>query len=281
MAIYGYSFEYDGKSSEDFGVTMCTSGPIDNVPLGLTREAIKGENTNHRPVANFYGIKYSDVLSFEITITKLNDGVFSRNEVREINTWLTSPRSPSVLSINDDEFDLVDYYGLFTGVENTYASGIAMLTYTFQTNAPDAWSKIQKFDFECTGDTEVKCINDTDEIYDYVYPDLTITSTSGSEISIINKSELSMDEKKMSFTFPDGITTIYIDTKFHKVYYIVGGKQIMLTFDQLGINTEEIDKSGILSLYWLRLVPGKNVINIKGNCTLTISYRSPRKVGAY
>ena len=57
-----------------------------------------------------------------------------------------------------------------------------------------------------------------------------------------------MDEKKMSFIFPDGITTIYIDTKFHKVYYLIGGKQIMLTFDQLGINTEETDKSGILSL---------------------------------
>lgn len=284
MALYGSNFTYDGKSSETYSVVMCTDGAIESVPMGLSRELIVGEMTAHRPTSNYYGVKYSEVLSFEITITKKENDPFTRQEVRDINKWLTGVKTPSVLSVVDEdtESEQVDYIGLFTGVDNAYASGIVMLTYNFQTNAPYAWSKVQTSTYtsESTLGTTIDC--DSDEINEYIYPTITIEANAGTTITLTNKSDLSMDANSMKITFPQAASTVYIDSKYHKIYYInSSGEQQMLTLDEIGISTDDANKTGILSIYWFRLLSGENAINISGNCTLTFSYRVPRKVGAY
>lgn len=292
MAIFGSSFTYNGISSDDYGVILCAAEQPDSIPMGLTKEILKGEITSSRPVANHYNTKYSDVLTFDITITKPENRAFSREEVREINAWLTGPRIPTLLYFEDEAFDPIYYFGIFTDTNNTYGSGIIMLTYTFTSNAPYGWSDERELVYNTnSGNEGCKLINDTDELNDFVYPIIKVESPKGNRITFVNNSEITSDliTPKFYFTFPDKIAitndTIYIDSQKHIVYYIFNGNKYLLTLDSLGINMESLDdsKNGTLFMYWLRLVPGTNDISISSglNSTITFTYRCPRKVGAY
>ena len=250
MAIFGSSFTYNGISSDDYGIILCAVTQLDSIPMGLKREVIKGEITSNRPVANWYNAKYSDTLSFEITITKPEDRAFSREEVRDINAWLTGPRTPTLLFFEDEAFDPINYYGIFTDVTDTYGSGIIMLTYTFTADSPYGWSNEREF--KCTSSsasstTKFEIINDTDELTDFVYPLFEIKSTPGTKITIENTSEISADLKScvFSFTFPtklDSTLPIYIDSKRHRFYYKNNlGSKIILSLSDLGFTTDQLD----------------------------------------
>lgn len=292
MAIFGQSFTYNGVSSDDYGIILCAVTHPDSIQMGLKREIIKGEITSNRSVANWYNAKYSDTLSFEITITKPEDRAFSREEVRDINAWLTGPRTPTLLFFEDEAFDPVNYYGIFTDVTDTYGSGIIMLTYTFTADSPYGWSNEREF--KCTSSsasstTKFEIINDTDELTDFVYPLFEIKSTPGTRITIENTSEISADLKScvFSFTFPtklDSTLPIYIDSKRHRFYYKNNlGSKIILSLSDLGFTTDQLDNfdSGSLAMYWIRLIPGTNILNVTGKCDIATTFRCPRKVGAY
>ncbi len=312
MAIFGSSFTYNGKSSDDFGVIICASETPDSIPMGLTREALKGEITSRRPVANWYNTKYSDVLTFDVTITKPEGRAFSREEVRDLNAWLTGPRTPALLFFEDEAFDPINYYGVFTESSNIYGGGILMLTYTFTADSPYGWSNEREYAYNNLEDSlisvndknlyisesnvavtlqkgdEFQVINDTDELNDFTYPLITVYSYKGQEISIENISEISDDllSHKITFTIPKDIDNgkpLYIDSKYHKVYYFVGGKKILVTLSDLGFTTENllnIDR-GKMGLYWPRLVSGANKFQITGGCSIKMTFRCPRKAGAY
>lgn len=292
MAIFGQSFTYNGVSSDDYGIILCAVTQPDSIQMGLKREIIKGEITSNRSVANWYNAKYSDTLSFEITITKPEDRAFSREEVRDINAWLTGPRTPTLLFFEDEAFDPINYYGIFTDVTDTYGSGIIMLTYTFTADSPYGWSNEREF--KCTSSstsstTKFEIINDTDELTDFVYPLFEIKSTPGTKITIENTSEISADLKScvFSFTFPtklDSTLPIYIDSKRHRFYYKNNlGSKIILSLSDLGFTTDQLDNfdSGSLAMYWIRLIPGTNILNVTGKCDIATTFRCPRKVGAY
>lgn len=290
MAIFGSSFTYNGISSDDYGVILCAAEQPDSIPMGLTREILKGEITSSRPVANHYNTKYSDVLTFDITITKPENRAFSREEVREINAWLTAPRTPTLLFFEDEAFDPIYYFGVFTEVDDIYGNGIIMLTYTFTSNAPYGWSDEREFVFDNMS-TEFKVINDTDELNDFVYPLIKVQSTSGVKISLENDSETGTDliTPKFSFTFPTvkGYTfnTFYIDTSYHNIYFYYNGRKHSLTLNDIGITMQQLDDpiKGAVGMYWFRLVPGTNngTIASTDNCKITFTFRCPRKVGAY
>lgn len=292
MAIFGQSFTYNGVSSDDYGIILCAVTQPDSIQMGLKREIIKGEITSNRSVANWYNAKYSDTLSFEITITKPEDRAFSREEVRDINAWLTGPRTPTLLFFEDEAFDPINYYGIFTDVTDTYGSGIIMLTYTFTADSPYGWSNEREF--KCTSSsasstTKFEIINDTDELTDFVYPLFEIKSTPGTKITIENTSEISADLKScvFSFTFPtklDSTLPIYIDSKRHRFYYKNNlGSKVILSLSDLGFTTDQLDNfgSGLLAMYWIRLIPGTNILNVTGKCDIATTFRCPRKVGAY
>lgn len=62
---------------------------------------------------------------------------------------------------------------------------------------------------------------------------------------------------------------IYIDTKKLIINDELGR---MVTYDKLGIN--DVDQ-----MYWFRLIPGNNTIQIYGDCTFEVKFREERKVG--
>lgn len=281
MALFGKSFTYNNKNSDDFDLVLCTMEPIDEVPMGLQREIIKGNITSNRPVANHYNVKYSDVLAFEITFLKRNKERFNRTDIREINAWLTSPKHPCLLHILDfddmvDEY--VDYFGCFTEVSSSYASGVITLTYIFTCNAPYGWSKEYTYDYTCKDSTSFICYNSSDELQEFIYPFITVTATAKSSIVITNETEI----EDFKLTFPNNDLPLYIDSKNHKIYQIIGSKEVLVTLSDLGWDADTLSSvsDGSKAIYWFRLVPGQNKISVTGNCNISLSYRVPRKVGA-
>ena len=282
MAIYGKSFVYNDKSSDDFDLFLCTLSPTTDVPMGLDREILKGEVTMNRPVANHYGSRYSDVLVFDVTVAKRTGMPFNRTDIREINAWLTSPKVPTLFHVIEcDDFvdEYVDYYGCFTATTNVYTTGLTMLTFTFTCNAPYGWSKKYEFEYTCEGITDFICFNSSDELQEYVYPEMLITANADEKITIQNNTDI----EDFIFTFPHNGVPLHIDTKNHKIYQIIGTSEVLVSLASLGWSAETLEgvADGTQAIYWFRLLPGENNIRVSGDCTINMSFRVPRKVGAY
>ena len=93
-------FTYNGKSTDDFGVTVADFNHSTTISSGLAREVLKGENSSHRLVPNHYGTKYSSVIEFTRTLIKKDQSSFSKEEIGKIVKWLTSPRKTLELGVS-------------------------------------------------------------------------------------------------------------------------------------------------------------------------------------
>lgn len=274
MAIFGV-LNYNGKSSDDFDLTLCSvDSNVEEIPIGLSREILKGENTMSRPIANHYGTKYNDVISFDITFVKNSQKPFNHDEIREINAWLTSTKIPTLLYIDDDEEDeTVYHFGVFTAATNIYTSGITVLTYTFTSNAPYGWSKKYVRNYTCSENLSFILNNDSDDLEDFVYPSVFINGAKGTNIIISNASE----SEYFSLTLP--CDQLYINSKYHQIYRYYADKKVIVSLADLGWD-EEMQESiadGTKSIYWFRLLPGENKISVSGACEITFTYRVPVK----
>lgn len=272
MAIFGV-LEYNGKSSDDFDLICCSvDDNSQETPILAEREILKGETTQNRPIANHYGTKFDDVITFDITFIKRGGKIFSREEVREINAWLTSPKIPSLLTIGDED-DPVYHFGIFTAVASIYTIGIAALTYTFTSNAPYGWSKKYEYTYNSTGSTSFILRNDSDDLNDPVYPSVLIQGSQGENITLTNLTEI----EEFSLTLP--CDQLYINSKYHQIYRYYADKKVIVSLADLGWD-EEMQESiadGTKSIYWLRLLPGENKISVSGACEITFTYRVPVK----
>lgn len=280
MAIYGKHFDYNGKSSKDFGVMIGSfSGMDEEIPMGLTRSIEKGEMTKYRVRPNHFGMVYDDALEFPVTLIKdpclkgFNNTAFTRSEVREINAWLTSSQFPKLYHMTDydkpliyDEY--VDYFGTFTEVSTYAKEEVKELRYTFVNDSPFGYSEEYTHSLTATtaSPAELTIVCDTDEHDGYVYPKLVITPNETGKITLENVTD-------------NGIMTIdalrddkiYIDSQRLSIY---DSTKKLITFEDLGV--KDVD-----AIYWFRLLYGDNVIRVTGDAKVEISYREPRKVGAY
>lgn len=283
MAQYGKSFTYDGISSEDFHLVLAGLS-IPDTDLGLSRSTEKSTINKYRKQVNVFGTTYDDVLSFTIvlikdpcTYTDMNDLKFSRQDIREISAWLTSPQFPKLFhmynyanqtdenSIPLNGWEEYDYFGVFTNVQAT-DDNIYSLSCDFECNTPFALSPLQTVTIQDEG----VVTNESDDHYDYVYPYLIITPTSADQVTIKNNSDLDLNGSAhyMQFTAPD-TNPIYIDCRKNTIENDSG----VLEFSDLEIDTLDY-------IYWFRLLYGDNNITVN-NAEVTFLFRYPVKVGAY
>lgn len=278
--MFGKYFTYDDKSSEDFTL-MIGSFDIDiEIPMGLSRDILKGEMNRFRSIPNHMGTSYNDVLSFQITllkdkckITDINELYFTEDEIDDINTWLTSSDYPILFhmySYDDDTDKKYDYFGIFTEVDTNVIGGkVIGLTYTFTTNAPYAFTELVSKEFSCSGTTELSIEVNTSERKHEIYPVIKLTpsgsETGRVEITITNETDGNREMQLSVLKEP-----ITIDCGKCKISDEVG----LISFEDLGI-------SDVDYVYWLRLYHGTNKLIVKGDTKITFEYREPRKVGAY
>lgn len=271
---FGKRFCYNGKWSDDIiddKIVLCTFDGMEDATSGLSRSFLKNEITMSRPIANHFGIKYDDVLSFPVTIVKCNGDYFTRDEISKINKYLTSAKTPKLLRVEDEDnyfdegADVIDYFGCFTNVEFKSVGDTAGIKYTFTCNAPYGFSKPKSHIFSNNNLSGNVVIN-SDETEEYIYPTYTIKTLSDGEVTVNNVTD---NNSKMTYTLEKNC--IY---EFNSYLCTVkkNGENIFL--EDVGL----VDDVGYI--YWLRLVDGVNKLQFTGDVeSILIQYRTPKKVG--
>lgn len=307
-------FEYNGIMSDTKGVIVTL---VENNDTIITRSPVTGEKNIYRPKENHFGMIYDDNITFTMRLIKnpcqsretrpkfvngtviypklpelingtlifklnepyIKDGslissdytdYFTSREVREITSWLTSPNQPKVFKfINADYFrEQIEYLAVITEVSAEHGDKPSELIYTVKCDSPYGYTPeiTQNITSVSTLNTPLNIYSDTDSLEDYIYPIIKVHPTSHGTLTINNITD-------------DGILNIkmlkdadfFIDCRNLKIYDVVGE---ILSFDDLGIN--DID-----NIYFPRLCAGDNLIEFTGNAEIEISYREPRKVGAF
>ena len=125
--MYGKYFYYNSHTSQDFNLMIAGFNMDDNVPLGLSRNILKGSMNRFRKTPNFMGTAYADTLSFSVQIVKdmcevdtQDDMIFTEDEVDEITSWITAPNYPVLFHMYDYEpevFKKYDYFAVCSDIQ--------------------------------------------------------------------------------------------------------------------------------------------------------------------
>ena len=195
----------------------------------------------------------------------------TKNNIRIINAWLTSPQYPRLLKfIGDDYFsEEIEFFATITEVSTEHASLPYELTYTVTCDSQWGYTPLIlcKTTSSSTLPREYSIQNNSDCWEDYVYPTIKVSPKSHGIITIKNKTDNGRTMKINALKSDD----FYIDCRNLKIYDIT---KSIVSFEDLGI--EDID-----DIYWPRLAYGENIFEFTGDATFEISYREPRKVGAF
>lgn len=310
-------FEFNGHTSDEYGLIV--TGIEENDTL-VNRSLQLGEKNKYRPKENQFGTLYGDNYSFKMGVMRnpcrnknvvpelkngilkydstytpyLDNGILkfsmnytadikngiiipndsdylTSNNIRIINAWLTSPQYPRLLKfIGDDYFsEEIEFFATITEVSTEHASLPYELTYTVTCDSQWGYTPLIlcKTTSSSTLPREYSIQNNSDCWEDYVYPTIKVSPKSHGIITIKNKTDNDRTMKINALKSDD----FYIDCRNLKIYDITNS---IVSFEDLGI--ENID-----DIYWPRLAYGENIFEFTGDATFEISYREPRKVGAF
>ena len=217
-----------------------------------------------------FSMNYTADIKNGIIIPNDSDYLTSNN-IRIINAWLTSPQYPRLLKfIGDDYFsEEIEFFATITEVSTEHASLPYELTYTVTCDSQWGYTPLIlcKTTSSSTLPREYSIQNNSDCWEDYVYPTIKVSPKSHGIITIKNKTDNGRTMKINALKSDD----FYIDCRNLKIYDIT---KSIVSFEDLGI--EDID-----DIYWPRLAYGENIFEFTGDATFEISYREPRKVGAF
>lgn len=310
-------FEFNGHTSDEYGLIVTRIEENDTL---VNRSLQLGEKNKYRPKENQFGTLYSDNYSFKMGVMRnpcrnknvvpelkngilrydptytpyLDNGILkfsmnytanikngiiipndsdylTSNNIRIINAWLTSPQYPRLLKfIGDDYFsEEIEFFATITEVSTEHASLPYELTYTVTCDSQWGYTPLIlcKTTSSSTLTREYSIQNNSDCWEDYVYPTIKVSPKSHGIITIKNKTDNDGTMKINALKSDD----FYIDCRNLKIYDIT---KSIVSFEDLGI--EDID-----DIYWPRLAYGENIFEFTGDATFEISYREPRKVGAF
>lgn len=310
-------FEFNGHTSDEYGLIVTRIEENDTL---VNRSLQLGEKNKYRPRENHFGTIYGDNYSFKMGVMRnpcrnknvvpelkngilkydptytpyLDNGIIkfpmnytadikngiiipndsdylTSNNIRIINAWLTSPQYPRLLKfIGDDYFsEEIEFFATITEVSTEHASLPYELTYTVTCDSQWGYTPLIlcKTTSSSTLTREYSIQNNSDCWEDYVYPTIKVSPKSHGIITIKNKTDNDRTMKINALKSDD----FYIDCRNLKIYDIT---KSIVSFEDLGI--EDID-----DIYWPRLAYGENIFEFTGDATFKISYREPRKVGAF
>lgn len=272
-------FIYNNKSTDTILSVPLLIVSFDTVDVftGVNREIQMGSQTISRQVANEYGVISTPALFEGYSLIKKDGSMFSPEEQITIERWLTSPKYSSDLTLFDNctKQQISTYCGIFISTEwIAGANGYMGITFTFQANTPYP-TKTYQHTYEINGEKTISLDCVTDDLNDFIYPTIIFEQTIGTSQSaqnftfrILNKNE----NKAMNLIALDGLP-IKIDCQKYMVTDATTSG--VIRFSDLGWND-------VGNIYWLRLRPGKNTLQVSGHGKLTIKYSSVyKKVGGW
>lgn len=261
MSFYAYNFIYNGKSSEDYGLFICSiGGNMSTTEEGGGGVNIHTDKTNKMDHNYLLGTSYDDVLKFTLTFACKEPK--TRLEVSEINNWLIGHDDYKKLYIEQEDMENIYFNCIMNDFRITNIAGL-----------PCA--------FEC----EVVCDRGwgLEDEKDYTYN----ISSSGNSFSHNNTSHtnritLPILTIKMSGSGDVTITNTTNNNYQTKLTGLSGGEIITLDCEN-EIITSSLDLMRLSNFnkHWFELLPGNNNISVTGSVSeVKITYSNIRKVGA-
>ena len=261
-------FIYNGKSTETIlessKLGLASFDSLNDV-VGVNRENVSGETTITRPIANEYGTK-SSVLSFEYALVKENGDTFTDEEQVIVETWLTSPKFSQDLKIIDCNGSILEIYcGKFLTTKwKPVCNGWAGVIFEFENNHSYP-KKYYSYSYEIRISEKIIVNCPSDELEEYVYPVLRVVEPN--ETGNITIKNITDNSNTMTIKAYDSLPIIFDCQHCIPTDATTNG---IVSYNDLGWND-------IGNIYWLRLLPGNNEIEITGNADITISFSCPHK----
>lgn len=246
----------------------------------IGREVIRSDINMNNATPNHFGVKHNDFLVLSFLVIKncnenrsQNEMKFTEDEIDSIFAWLDSPKTPKELTVFEGDENKTStpsrthYFGLFTDVQPYTHSGYCYGMYLkFTCNAPYGFSDEHIESLLIGSGSSINYNNKSSELEEYLSPFIRIycsdtlseTGFSGNEkITITNDSD---SGKSMVLTMPKSATAIFIDCK---KCIIKDQSDNICKLDDVGINFNTVFGGYSISrMYWLRLLPGENNIQI-------------------
>ena len=310
-------FEFNGHTSDEYNLIVTGISENDDI---AAKDLQLGQKNKYRPRENHFGTIYNGNYSFVVGAMKnpcrnhnviptiknwilkydktytptLKNGILTfpmnytasikngiltsnnsdyllSNDVRRINAWLTSPQYPKLFRFIDDEYfsEHIEFFATITEVNTEHTSLPYDLTFQVTCDAP--WGYTPEITHNFTSSSVLTrrytITNNSDCYEDYIYPMIKVSPKSHGTITIKNVTD---DNKTMRINSLKN-DDFYIDCQHLKIYDITNS---LVTFEDLGI-------SDVDDIYWPRLAYGDNIFEFTGDAEFEISYREPRKVGAF
>lgn len=247
-------FTFDGINAEDLGYYIVSTDSELSAIIGTNRTIQEEESNNFAP--SYQGVKYN-VMTFDITIAKVRDGnlvPITEDDIYYLNNWLLKPEEYKIF-ISHQNRDIL-YYVMFTEASNYMNSarqGYINLTMRFASGC--SYSTIAHHQYVVSGTKTFEVFNKSN-VEQYVHPDVFFKTTLQGNFSVRNDT-LGIE---MAFTDVPSNTSVRC--------YNEGLKQIVCESDP-GLNLRpKFNKT------WIRLAYGRNVITVKGNCTVDLHFQN-------
>ena len=268
MSVYHPIIRFKEKTNFDFELSVshfdADSGEADSY---LTMEPVYTDNFDGG-LRNDFGAKYTDVARPVVTFIESDGSNITPYKVRSVLRWLTGSKDVSFMDIcNDDGVSVCAYIGRFTDVKlHKIDSRVVGIVAYFTSISPFAYSGIKEVKFNVTEDgTSFAIDNDTDDIYNPLYPSVIFRNKQAADPETPDKVMLSLKNKTTNneTTFKNLKTneTVTIDTNF--VVY--------------SDNTARIFNNDF-NFEFPVLAPHTNEFNAIGDGELIIRFRYPMKL---
>jgi|GEM_PF-1319896 len=267
------TYTYDGRFSGEFGLVIAqldAENIQETMPFQSTIHAIKTPKSRR---FSFAGIEQEDMPQFQFRIFSPQDEPLSNIVQRELLTWLVSRNGFRKLQFHQPEYNDYEYNCIFSEVGKQYVNGFChgiILTATFDSQF--AYGKPRKKNLSSDGSdwVELKIINDSDIIDDYVYPEVSFTQFAPIEdcaIIIKNTSDKANPNREFKFDALLPNERVIVDNELKIIYR----------------HKNSVSNSGNLlskfNLNWLRLVKGVNILKVKINGEMQIVCQTYIKIG--
>lgn len=245
------SFSYNGESEDDIGMNISTME----------------EFIGYRPTPVYLGQKYTDKLKLQVTLIKnpciFHDNFhFSEKDCRTILRILTGLKGYQWLKLITQVLDEDLWYkARIINVSYKRIGGhVTGIILDAECDSCFAWSKEYNITVNAKANHPFCIFNNTDDLNSYVYPIVSILSSSAGNLSVTNKSD------------HNWISEIKNVKKNEKISIDSQNQIISSSFshDLLLDN---------FNLGWFRLVPDKNEYVSNMDVAISMKYRVPRKVG--
>lgn len=214
----------------------------------------------------FYGQEQNEPLTFTLTFglepRMLDRGAYlSHDEISVITSWLMGSGGYQKFEVVQD--DMIGYHYMVRVSELTLLTNGLMpygFSCVFTCDSPFAYTEESEDIYSVSGEDEITLWSDA-TYNGYYYPNMRITKTGDGDVSITNNTD---NNHEFSLTDVKGGHNIFIDNN----------KQVIIN------ETTRENMYSHFNFCFFRMIPGENLVTLRGSYEITFLLRFPVNIGA-